>query len=102
MLRKGINMRDIRKEVHAQCNCDCIMCALHVNDHDPHCVIHEFVFKGITKLWLQVVCPKLEIEEWHKYSCLMGNCDAYGVKNLMFCLDKIESTDSVAVTWHYF
>jgi hypothetical protein len=51
MLREGINnMRDARKGVHAQCTCDCEMCALHVNDGDPRCVVHEFVFKGITKL----------------------------------------------------
>jgi hypothetical protein len=51
MLREGINnMRDARKGVHAQCTCNCEMCASHINDGDPCCVAHEFVFKGITKL----------------------------------------------------
>ena len=91
-------MHDARNGVHAQCTCDYELCASHVNDGDPCCVAHEFVFKGITKLWLQVVCPKLETEEWHKYNCLMENCDACGMKNLLFCPGKIEGIDSTTVT----
>jgi hypothetical protein len=103
MLREGINnMRDARRGVHAQCTCDCELCASHVNDSDPHYIAHEFVFKGITKLWLQVVCPKLETKEWYKYSCLMENCDACGMKNLLFFLNEIEGTDSAVLTWRCF
>jgi hypothetical protein len=44
----------------------------------------------------------LETEEWYKYSCLMANCDACGVKNLLFCPGKIEGTNSAAVMWRCF
>lgn len=103
MLREGINnMRDARRGVHAQCTCDCEKCASNDNDDDPNCSAPEFVFKGITKLWLEVVCPKLETEEWHKYSCLMGTCDACGVKDSLFCPGEIEGIDSAAVSWRCF
>jgi hypothetical protein len=73
MLREGINnMRDARRGVHATCICRCELCTSNENDGDPSYGASELVYKGIMKLWLEVVCPKLDTEEWHKYSCLMG------------------------------
>ena len=103
MLRKGINnMRDARRGVHETCTCNYEMCSCNENDGDPSCGANEFVNKGITKLWLEVVCPKLDSNEWHKYSCLMGECDACGVKTFPFCPGEIEGSDSTVVTWRCF
>jgi hypothetical protein len=30
--------------------------------------------RGVTKLWEDCVCPKGELEKWHKLGCLMGEC----------------------------
>ena len=64
MLREGINnMRDSRRGVHKTCTCDCKMCSSNENDGDPSCGAIDFVYKGITKLWLEVVCPKLDTDD---------------------------------------
>jgi hypothetical protein len=103
MLREGINnMRDVRRGVHATCTYSCKLCSSNANDDDPSCGASEFLYKGITKLWLEVICQKLDTEEWHKYNCLMGECDTCGVKTIPFCPGEIEGSNSTAVTWHCF
>ena len=103
MIREGMNfMRDARKGVHGACNCDCGLCASPLIDGPVCCAAHEAVFKGITKLWLQVVCPKLETEVWHNYDCLMGNCIACGVHILPLCPGEVDGGDTTIVKWRCF
>ena len=80
MIQEGMNyMWNARKGVHGACTCDCRLCASPVIDGHVCYGAHEAVFKGITKLWPQVICPKLETEVWHKYDYLMGNYLACGM-----------------------
>jgi hypothetical protein len=101
MLREGINyMRDARKGVHATCTCRCQVCAHSSNDEGVSCGAHEVVFKGITKLWQEVVCPKLETKEWYKYDCLMGQC--LECENLPLCPNELNGRKNALVKWPCF
>jgi hypothetical protein len=46
------------------------------------CQAHNKVYKGVTGLWEECVCPKREFEEWHRLDCLMGECVECGVGKL--------------------
>jgi hypothetical protein len=103
MLREGMNyMRDARKGVHGACTCDCRLCASPSIDGHVCCGAHEAVFKGITKLWLQVVCPKLETELWYKYNFLMDNCLACGVQIFPLCPGEVDGGGNSKVKWRCF
>jgi hypothetical protein len=58
------------------------------------------VFKGITKLWQEVVCPKLETKEWYKYDCLMGQC--LECENLPLCPNELNGRKNALVKWPCF
>jgi hypothetical protein len=103
MLREGMNnMLDARKGVHVTCTCEYNLCACAGTNENRSCGAHEVIFNGITKLWLQVVCLKLESELWHKYDCMMGNCSASGVKILPLCLVEVAGGDNALVKWRCF
>ncbi len=44
------------------------------------------MYKGVTKLWEECVCPNWELEKWHKLGCLMGECAKCEVDKLSICL----------------
>jgi hypothetical protein len=57
------------------------------------------VYKGLTDLWLVVVCPKAKKEEWHVKKCLFSQCNQCGVKNLAFCPLECNGDGPKMVEW---
>jgi hypothetical protein len=56
-----------------------------VMEHDTY-VTHTKVYKGVTKLWEDCVCPKGQFEEWHKLDCLMGGLQNVGWASCQYVL----------------
>ncbi len=60
------------------------------------------MYKGVTKVWEDCVCPKGNFEEWHKVNCLMGKCVECGVGKLSICPNECFANGSWVVAWKYF
>lgn len=58
------------------------------------CATHTRVYKGVTNLWEDYVCPKCFFEEWHKLACLMGDCVDCGVAKLLICSNECSTNAS--------
>ena len=93
LLREGLNsMRNANKGLHASISyaCDCPLC---INASASACCASENSLKGVTMLWEQIVCPKVETAEFHKLECLMGLCGDYGADKLPLCpMERSNST----------
>ncbi len=48
------------------------------------------------------VCPKGELEKWHKLGCLMGECAKCGVDKLSICFNEFFANGVWAVAWRCF
>jgi hypothetical protein len=60
------------------------------------------VYKGVTKLWEDCVYPNGEVEGWHKWDCLMGECAKCGVGQVPICPNKCFAYGSWAMAWKCF
>jgi hypothetical protein len=94
------NMRDQLHGLHASlgCNCTCEVCGL----GDIGCCAHIKNFKRMTLLWMECVCPKGELDQWHNLACLMGECEYCGVKLLQICPQEHSASSSALVKWKCF
>jgi hypothetical protein len=54
-------------------------------------------YKGGDKIVGKFVCPKGELEEWHKLGCFMGECVECGVDKLSIYLNECSTNGA----WHY-
>jgi hypothetical protein len=66
------------------------------------CHAHEAIYKHITLLWESCVCPKGELDVWHKLECLMGECSLCRFHLFPLCPLELSSTDSFTMKWKYF
>jgi hypothetical protein len=58
------------------------------------------VYKVVTPLWEECLCPKLEFQEWHKLECLMGEClDCEVEKKFPICLHESSPSIDWKVSW---
>jgi hypothetical protein len=89
------NMRDQLYGLHASlgCNCMCEVCG----DGDAGCCAHTKIFKHMTLLWMECMCPKGKLDQWHNLACFMGECKNCGVKLLQNCLQELSSSTSALV-----
>ena len=72
-MKIGLNtLRVEKKGLHGQlgCSCDCEVCSTSLEG--GCCDAHHNIYKRINQLWIVCICPKPELAEWHKQSCLMG------------------------------
>jgi hypothetical protein len=60
------------------------------------------MYKGVTKLWEDCVCPKGELEKWHKMVCFMGECAKCGVDKLLICPNGCSANGAWVVAWRCF
>lgn len=77
LLREALNsFRDASKgnQCHAGCICDCEVCGLGIDG----CLATANTFDRLTSVWEACVCPKGELDKFHKLCCLMGQCSACG------------------------
>ncbi len=84
MLRQGLNnIRDVKKGIYTtnECGCGCSVCNRVLDQDFMTCQAHVKAYKGMTMLWEECLCLKLEFEEWHKLEYLMGSCHNCGLKN---------------------
>lgn len=83
-LRLALNLMKTNNTIH-----DTKKCGYHCDNvcdqHGQPCQASSIVYKGITHLWMDVVCPKGELEKWHSHKCLFGNYLMCGIQNLSFC-----------------
>jgi hypothetical protein len=70
--------------------------------HGQPCQASSIVYKGIVHLWEDLVCPKGELEKWHKRKCLFGNCPMCGVQNLSFYPKELVGSLFDVIQWHHF
>ena len=66
------------------------------------CDAHHNIYKRITQLWTACVCSKPELAEWHKLSCLMGECEDCGVDRLSLCPQELSSSEEPKLRWKHF
>lgn len=53
-------------------------------------------------MWKSIVCPKTELDDWHRLECLMGECEKCGADKMPFCENELEGTRSALVEWRRF
>jgi hypothetical protein len=82
-LRVVLNLMRTKSTIYDTKRCGCHYDNV-CSQHGQPCQASSIVYKGITHLWEDVVCPKGELEEWHKCKCLFGNYPMCGVQNLSF------------------
>jgi hypothetical protein len=94
------NMRDQLQGLHASisCACTCEVCV----GGDEGCCAHAKIYKRLTLLWMECVCPKQELDKWHKLACLMGTCDDCGVRRLKICPEELSTSTPALVKWKCF
>ena len=84
MLHKDLNNLRLLKtgmHSHTNCQCNCGVCTDTDHDNENH-KAHTKTYKGMSTLWEDVVCSKIETDLWHKYDCFMGLCNDCGVSKL--------------------
>ena len=107
-MRVGLNtLREEKQGLHAQlgCSCDCDVCCTSIEGASTEggcCDAHHNIYKQITQLWTACVCSKSELAEWHKLSCLMGECEDCGVDRLYFCPQELSSSEEPKLRWKHF
>ncbi len=74
----GIGLNNMHSKIggfHANCDCRCVdICGLPgANQNVGECCANHASFSRITNLWIAIVCPKANGQEWHKRSCLVTN-----------------------------
>jgi hypothetical protein len=85
------NMRSLGKGVHQSCVCSCEVCKPIVHSAGlSSCCNHLSPFCGVTTLWKSIVCPKGELDLFHKRICLMGQCPDCGVDIFFFAPLKFQ------------
>ena len=87
MLREGLNTLQHLKtglHSHARCPCNYGVCT-NDDENNKNYKAHTKTYKGMTALWKDIVCSKIETALWHKYDCLMGLYNDCGVSKLPLC-----------------
>ncbi len=106
MLKVGLNfMRDARKGLNAnlECQCHCDVYSSPSQSSENIFLAPSKVYKGITQFWQECVCEKSKFEEWHKWGCLIGDCENCAkVNNLPLCLIKLVGNIDYKVLWRCF
>jgi hypothetical protein len=77
-MKVGLNhLREKQRGLHLQVqyNCQCQVCK---GEIEGACHAHEAIYKSMTLTWESCVCPKGELDVWHKLECLMGECSHCG------------------------
>ena len=94
-------LRDKHRGLHCivSCTCECLVCKGEITGT---CHAHEAVFKRITLMWESCVCPKGELDVWHKLECVMGECPNCGFHIFALCPLELSSTDPFTVKWKCF
>ena len=89
-------LRDKQRGVHSSssCTCECSVCK---GEIPGACHAHEAIFKRITLMWESCVCPKGELDVWHKLECLMGECPNCGFELFALCPLELSGTNSFIV-----
>lgn len=101
-MKVGVNnLRDKVRGLHAKTNCDC-GCWVCASDTEGGCHAHCQIYKRITLMWEACVCPKGELEVWHKLDCLMGDCPDCGFELFPLCPKELDSIDSFTLKWKCF
>ncbi len=76
-LRLALNLMRTNNTVHGNIDCDCacdVVCGI---DGQP-CQAPSNIYKGRTKLWEAIICPKSEFDELHNRSYLFGDYSSVG------------------------
>lgn len=103
MLKDAFNRMRQSPNMHGlDCRCECNVC-LTAEDGggDTSCSAGELTYRTLTGFWQTCVCPKDEGEEWHRKSCLMGECRRCGVDKLLEMCPEEENGDRI-VKWKRF
>ncbi len=97
-LRLALNLVRTNNTIHdtKRCGCHCDNVCSH---HGQPCQASCVVYKWITHLWEDVVCPKGGLEEWQKRKCLFGNCPMCGVQILSFCPKELVGSLFDIIQW---
>lgn len=103
MLKDALNRMRQSQQLHgADCGCECNVC--HTMDEggdETSCSAGELTYRTLTGFWQSCICPKEEGEEWHRRSCLMGECSACGVDKLLEICPEEENGNHI-VKWKRF
>ncbi len=98
-------MKYVKKGVHTtnECGCECSVCNRVLDQDSMTCQAHVKAYKGLTMLWEECLCSKLEFEEWYKLDCFMGSCQNCGVeKKLPICPNESSSSNEWKMSWKCF
>lgn len=108
LMRVGLNtLREEKRGLHAQqgCSCRCDVCSTvseGASGDNVGCDAHHSTYKRITLLWEACLCLKSEFDEWHKLSCIMGDCENCGVDTLKLCPQELSEAEEPKLRWKQF
>jgi hypothetical protein len=66
------------------------------------CRANVVIFSIVTQMWESIVYKKGEFMQWHKWECLLGECDKCDVNLLPLRAKEIERFDNHVVAWRQF
>ena len=90
-------MRSDMEGVHSSCECNCDMVSRREGSVGvgSHCNVHLLTYEHLTKFSTSIAYGKPDFCLWHKQECLMGDCEACGVKLLRVCSLELTSNQQV-------
>lgn len=62
----------------------------------------ESILKGVTNFWQNIVCAKLEFQEWHALDYIKGKCLECGMKLLKICPLEKDLEHEIFLNWKCF
>jgi hypothetical protein len=49
-----------------------------------------------------ILCPKFDIDEYHKLLCIRGDCNNYGISKLQLCPSEVDPSNEILIPWKRF
>jgi len=100
-LRLGLNNIRVTFELDGKCSCTCpYVCPRNANHFS--CNVGSSIYLGITMMWLILICPKKDEDEWHHNKCLYGQCKDCGIKNILVHPVECNGSNPIVVEWKRF
>jgi hypothetical protein len=71
-----------------------VILKLNLTSSSDMCTTKLQIYKGLTKFWTSILCPKPTLAKWHFKQCLMGECSHCGIHTLKVYLNELETNQN--------
>jgi hypothetical protein len=60
-----------------------------ISSHEPPCSTHFETYNTLISMWTWILCAKEDNVEFHRRSCIIGDCHSWGIELLKVCLKEL-------------